>query len=342
MVRAMPRSSRLDTPGLLHHVIIRGIERRRIFDDDADRDNFIDRLSMLLPESRTSCYAWAFMPNHAHFLVRSGPAGISALMRRLLTGYAVSYNKRHRRHGQLFQNRYKSIICEQDPYFQELVRYIHLNPLRATIVSDLRTLDRYRYCGHCALMGKVKMSWQDTEYVLGWFGERANDARRKYRAYVEKGILLGRRPDLVGGGLIRSAGGWDALKRVRLKGHDRIKGDQRILGGGDFVLDVLSESKENFTRKYRLGSMGYDFDKVVEKVSSLLKLRKDYITGRGRQKDRSRARDLICYWCAVELGMPMTDMAKRFGITPAAVSYAVKRGENLAKEWGTLLDGQIV
>ena len=92
----MPRIARLDTPGLLHHVMIRGIERRKIFNDDKDRENFIERLSILLPETTTQCYAWSFLSNHAHFLLRSGPAGIAALMRRLLTGYAVSYNRRHK------------------------------------------------------------------------------------------------------------------------------------------------------------------------------------------------------------------------------------------------------
>ena len=139
----MPRMSRLDTPGLLHHIIIRGIERRKIFNDNKDREDFINRLSVLLPKTKTKCYAWAFITNHAHFLFRSGTAGISTLMRRLLTGYAVSYNRRHKRHGPLFQNRYKSIICQEDAYLQELVRYIHLNPLRAKIVDDLKVLDRY-------------------------------------------------------------------------------------------------------------------------------------------------------------------------------------------------------
>ncbi|MBW2138846.1 MAG: transposase, partial [Deltaproteobacteria bacterium] len=136
----MPRIARLDTPGLLHHIMIRGIERRRIFNDDKDRENFIERLSVLLPETKNKCYAWSFLPNHAHFLLRSGPGGIAGLMRRLLTGYAVSYNQRHKRHGPLFQNRYKSIVCQEDSYLQELVRYIHLNPLRAKIVADLKEL----------------------------------------------------------------------------------------------------------------------------------------------------------------------------------------------------------
>jgi len=90
---AMPRLARLDAPGVLHHVIIRRIERKKIFRDKADQDNFIDRLSRLIPESQTACYAWALMTNHAHFLFRSGPGGLASLMRRLLIGYAVSFQE---------------------------------------------------------------------------------------------------------------------------------------------------------------------------------------------------------------------------------------------------------
>ena len=334
----MPRIARLDTPGLLHHVMIRGIERRKIFDDAKDRENFIERLSVLLPETKTQCYAWSFLSNHAHFLLRSGPGGIATLMRRLLTGYAVSYNRRHSRHGQLFQNRYKSIICQEDAYLLELVRYIHLNPLRAKVVSDLKELDRYPYCGHSALMGKQKREWQDIKYVLGFFGKRAGGARKGYVIYVKRGIALGRRPELVGGGLIRSLGGWDEIKKIRLKGKDRIKSDQRILGESDFVRDVLSESEDQFSRKYKLKNLGYDFEKVIERVCKLFQLEKDYITGRGRQKERVRARDLVCYWSVVELGMSKVDLARSFDITPAAVSYSVQRGERIAKKEGYQLE----
>ena len=111
----MPRVARIDTPGLLHHVMIRGIERQKIFKDNKDLENFfIERLAILLPETKTQCYAWVLMSNHAHFLLKSGPFGIAGLMRKLLTGYAISYNRRHKRHGQLFQNRYKSIVCQED------------------------------------------------------------------------------------------------------------------------------------------------------------------------------------------------------------------------------------
>jgi putative transposase len=334
----MPRIARLDTPGLLHHVMIRGIERRKIFNDDKDRKDFIERLSILLPETQTRCYAWSLLPNHAHLLLRSGPAGIAALMRRLLTGYAVSYNRRHKRHGQLFQNRYKSIVCQEDVYLQELVRYIHLNPLRAKIVASLKELDGYPYCGHSVLMGKKKRQWQDVAYVLGFFGKRVGEARKRYVSYVKEGIPMGRRPELTGGGLIRSLGGWDAVKKMKLTGQDRIKSDQRILGESDFVRDVLSESEGQFSRKYKLKSLGYNFEKVVGRVATLLQVEKDYIIGRGRQKDRVQARDLLCYWTVVELGIPMVDLARKFDITPAAVSYAVQRGEKMVKERGYQLE----
>ena len=144
----MPRGARLDAPGTLHHVIVRGIEKRKIVDDDDDRKNFVRRIGEVGLDTGTSIFAWALMDNHAHLLLKSGVAGLSAFMRRVLGGYAASYNRRHRQHGHLFQNRYNSIICEEDPYFKELVRYIHLNPLRAGVVDTLAKLDRYKWSGH--------------------------------------------------------------------------------------------------------------------------------------------------------------------------------------------------
>jgi REP element-mobilizing transposase RayT len=116
----MPRQARIDAPGALHHIIVRGIERRKIFYDNFDRDNFLERLGTVLAESSTPCFAWALIPNHLHLLLRTGFAPIATVMRRLLTGYAVTFNRRHRRHGQLFQNRYKSILCQEDLYLLEL------------------------------------------------------------------------------------------------------------------------------------------------------------------------------------------------------------------------------
>ena len=190
----MPRLARLDAPGSVHNVIIRGIERRKIFRDSKDRNDMMDRLADLLPATHTSCYAWRFLSNHAHFLFRAGDKGLSNLMRRLLTGYATQFNRGHRRHGQLFQNRYKSIVCQEDVYLKELVRYIHLNPLRAKLVTDMEGLDRYKYCKHSVLMGKRACDWQETKYVLSYFGQGQLDGRKNYYRYVREGLAKGRRP----------------------------------------------------------------------------------------------------------------------------------------------------
>jgi REP element-mobilizing transposase RayT len=108
----MPRQARLDAPGTLHHVMIRGIEKRNIVDDNWDRTAFVSRLGDQAKKTGTSIYAWSLLKNHAHFLLRSGYSGLPKFMRRFLTGYAVGYNRRHKRFGHLFQNRYKSILCE--------------------------------------------------------------------------------------------------------------------------------------------------------------------------------------------------------------------------------------
>jgi putative transposase len=140
----------MDAPGALHHIIIRGIEKHPIFKDDKDRNQFIKRLGDVLSEAKTPIYAWALMPNHLHLLLKTGLTPIATIMRRLLTGSAVYFNRLHRRQRRLLQNRYKSILCKEQPYFQELVLYIHLNPLRAKLVKARKALERYPYSGHSA------------------------------------------------------------------------------------------------------------------------------------------------------------------------------------------------
>ena len=259
------------------------IERRKIFYDNDNRDNFLERLGTVLTDTGTPCYAWALMPNHAHILLKTGITPIATVVRRLLTGYAVSFNRRHRRHGQLFQNRYKSILCQEDLYLLELVRYIHLNPLRAKLVENLKALDTHAYGGH-SVMGKTKQAGQDADYILKFYANTAKTAIRRYREFVAKGIGEGRKPDLVGGGLVRSAGGWSAVKAMR-KGFERIKGDERILGDGPFVEAVLKAAQENLERKYRLEAEGRDFKWLMGRVARLFGLLPRDVSVNGPHQD---------------------------------------------------------
>jgi hypothetical protein len=278
------------------------------------------------------CYAWVLMKNHVHLLLRSGATGISQLMRRLLTGYAVYFNRRYRRHGQLFQNRFKSIICQEDMYFKELVRYIHLNPVRANIVDDIGGLNDYPFCGHSTLMGKFNRPWQQTDYVLKYFGQKVLEARKNYVGYVQAEFNQGRRPELTGGGLIRSLAGWKALKKIRVRGQDRIKSDSRILGDNDFVTQMLELANEKLDRQYELKSRGYDLTNVEERVMEIFGVERGLIYSRGRRQQQMQARSLFCYWAVNELGISRTKIAQDLGMTQPGVGYAVNRGAQIAQK----------
>ena len=333
----MPRKARIDSPGALHHIICRGIERRKIYTDDTDRNNFLDRLEPILVESLTPCYGWALMPNHFHLLLKTGKDSISTIMRRVLTGYAISFNRRHRRSGRLFQNRFKSILCQEDAYLKQLVGYIHLNPLRSGIVKDFKTLSTYPYGGHSVIMGNRKIEFQDIDYVLQLFGGTISSARRNYREYVRKGIELGRRTELVGGGLLRSSGGWSTLKAMsRARIHQ--KGDERILGDDNFVREALAAQKEKFERRYWLEAHNIDLDFVVQKSADIFDILPKELLKPGKQPSRVKARSLTCYWSIRELGISGTEVSKLLGLSQSAVSRGVARGEKLVQAMNLSLE----
>ena len=329
----MPRKARIDAPGALHHIIVRGIEKRKIFKDQADRQSFIERLGDILSDSQTPCYAWALMPNHFHLLLKTGLTPIATIMRRLLTGHAIYFNRRHRRWGHLFQNRYKSILCQQDNYLLELVRYIHLNPLRAKQVSELKKLERYPYCGHSVLLGHHRNDWQSVDQTLKLFGKNVSLARRRYREFIKKGVNQGRRPELVGGGLIRSIGGWQAFKALD-KAEAHLKSDERILGDSDFVEEVLKKAQEKRERQYQLEADGFTIDQVAQRVAAILGIKCEQVWEKGKYPQTVKARSLLCYWAVRELGIGATELARRIGISQPAISQSVKRGEAIAKENG--------
>jgi len=318
----MPRRARLDAPGTLHHVIVRGIEKRKIVDDDQDRSKFVEKLGETSQITQTAIYAWSLMTNHAHILVRSGTVGLSSFMRKLLTGYAGYYNRRHNRHGHLFQNRYKSIVVEEDAYFKELVRYIHLNPLRAKMVESMMGLDRYAWSGHSGIMGHKAYDWHDTAFVLNWFGKRRRSARLSYRNFVEKGIAMGRQPSLVGGGLVRSAGGWSEVKALRRIGTKE-KGDDRILGSGNFVSHVLSEA--DLVNKYRLASL--DRKKAALEImahccqDSGISLQA--LSAGSRVREVSKVRHELSWRLTKELGLSFAEVARLLGISTSAVAKVI-------------------
>ena len=303
----------------------RGIERRKIFHSDRDRNDFIDRLSVLVQEGAMEIYAWVLMPNHFHILYKTKNLPLAISMRRILTGYVVNFNKRHRRYGHLFQNRYKSIVCQEDVYLKELARYIHLNLLRAGLVKDLKELNRNPWSGHSALVGKVKREWQNTKYVLSFFGS-SNNSRKNYLRYVKKGMNQGRRPELVGGGLIRSMGGWSAVLASRRRGERQVA-DQRILGNGNFVKQVISGLDDLVKKNLRLSGQRIDIKTLAEKVSEKYNVSMGELRSGGRRRKVVKARRAMSWIGVRELGYSGADVARYLGVTNSCVTRMISAGK---------------
>ena len=313
----MPRQARLDAPGLVHHVMARGIEDQKIFRDDKDRDGFLIRLADSLALSGgATLYAWALMSNHFHLLLRTDEHLLSPIMRRLMTGHAVSYNRRYRRKGHLFQNRFKSIVAEEEPYFLELVRYIHLNPARVGIVTSVDALAEYPYTGHSVIMGAREYAVQDTASVLERFSAKASKAREEYESFIVAGFAQGTREELRGGGLIRSMGG---LANLLLQdGEHREAADERILGGGDFVESVLGMCEPV------KASESAAISEILAEVADRTGVASDEILGPSRGHVISKARREF-YLCAHErTGTTLAALGKMTCRTHVAVLLAIE------------------
>lgn len=184
----MSRGPRVDFPGAVHHVYARGIEKRPIYLDDVDRKSFLDRIGKNLPKWGMRCLAWSLMPNHFHLLLQSDKGCLPSFMHCLLTGYSMRFNERHQRVGHLFQNRYKSPIVCKDGYFRDVVRYIHLNPVRSEIVRSIRDLEEYPWTGHRHLVRGGPPAWQDTGLLQTEFDDPGDETgwARRYQEYIEK------------------------------------------------------------------------------------------------------------------------------------------------------------
>jgi REP element-mobilizing transposase RayT len=297
----------------------RGVSGLKIFGNKKDREDFLDRVAHLVSNDALRVYAWALMRNHFHLLVRTGRQPLSDSMRKLLTGYAVNFNRRHGRYGHLFQNRYKSILCEDDPYLLELTRYIHLNPLRGGVVRRMTELRGYLWCGHSAIMGKTERTWQDTETVLAYFGKRRKRAVEKYEGFVEKGVALGRRPELVGGGLIRSLGGWSQVLSLRRTGS-RVFSDERILGSSEFVQDIISEAEKRAKETLRLSSKIPDLRALAKQICLGEEIDELELRSGLRKRKVVKARRIFCQIAVRKLGYSGADVARFLGINTSAVN----------------------
>ncbi len=328
----MARKARIDTPGAIQHVVARGIERSRIFRERGDYLHFLARLEAILTKTGATCCAWSLLPNHIHLVIRTGRVPLARVMHRLLLGYCTAFNSKYGRKGHLFEGRYRSVLCEEERYLMELVRYVHLNPVRAGVVKSVPALARYPWCGHAALLGREERPWQETAAVLKRFGGDRTDARRRYVEFLEQGLAGDEEKGVKIESLRRLVeGGWQAVKGAI--GADKVGTDESIMGGNRFIKSVLKETEEQERWKSQARRRMRPAQ-VIEKAARQAGISVQSLKGPGKIPAQCRARALACYWLVGVMGMKEVEVARLLGITQSAVSINIPRGESLAREKG--------
>ncbi len=308
--------------------MVRGINKTDIFTDNLDKTRFLERLGENVTEGKCSIYAWVLMDNHFHLLFKSGKRGISAVMRKLLTWYAQYFNRRHSRTGHLFQNRYKSILCDEENYLLALIRYIHLNPVRAQIVNTIEELDRYPWSGHSTIIGKSKHPWMDTNAVLSQFGDKKRRALSEYRRFVMEEFGSGRNPELTGGGLIRSQGGWSRVLALQRSGHKE-EFDERILGTSDFIHAIMREVEERQLRQTKLRRRGKGIVDIIREECKKRGVNDQELMRGSRRRKVSQTRAVIALRCREEVGCSGAEIARHLGVNTTSINRAVERAEKI-------------
>jgi putative transposase len=320
----MPRQARIDIAGQLYHVMSRGIERGKIFVDEVDYADFVERMGVWLKESGAKCLAWCLIPNHFHFLILRGHRPLSELMHRVMTGYAVNFNGRHRRAGHLFQNRYKAIICDTQEYLFELVPYIHLNPLRARLVADLAELEGYKWCGHPAVLGGAPCEILDRQALLEYFDDTENVAIAKYKTLMAEKARERPGVNLSGGGLKRSLKAAGAMTS-KLRPLEKTCCDQRILGRGDFVEAILRNAGEIAVVQPRSRA---ELLAAVEKATGVPK---EEILRPSHMHAPARARAIYCYLCRERSRISGTELTRELRVVQSAVARLAAKGRQLVE-----------
>lgn len=333
----MPRQGRVDFPGAIQHITARGIERRQIFWDDADRKEFLHRFGEACLKTQTRCYAFALIPNHFHLFVETGKVSISKLMHVVLTGYAQYFNRRHHRCGHLIQDRFYSKLCEDDSYFLNAVRYIHLNAWDTGLVRDLDELESHLWCGHRVLMGKKSFAWFDSARVLGMFGNSLAQARASYCEFMFAGMKEGN-PDPASSLLYRDDQGcWRTLSGKSGKGKEEqvvtTLNGLRVLYNTSF-----EECEEKHWFRNRWERLGLGMEKILEIAADKAGIESEALLRRGRLPRQCKARALACKWLVDEMEMSCVDIAKRLSISAVAVGKNAERGRKLVIVMGLDLE----
>ena len=297
----MARKPRVEYPGAFYHVITRGNQRRDIFTDSRDRERCINKLKDYKERYEFFIYAYTLMSNHIHLLIETGNTSLSKIMQGFLQSYTQYYNRKYNTVGHLFQSRYKAILCDKDAYLLQLVRYIHLNPVRAKIVENSSD---YLWSSHRVYLGLEGTFFIDYEFVLGQFSNRPIEARRMYENFI-----------------------LDGLKEERKEEYSKgIAG--RFLGDKDFIADIKKRFDEEPVLKNKT------LQEVIKMVKQVTGLGESELKARSRGKKEVKARNLFVYLSLLYTDASRMEIARLLCRDPKMVTHLEKQFQE--KEWKEL------
>ena len=316
----MPRKARINHPGLTHHIMVHAINDLLLFRDDSDRNYCLSCLSQRIKETGFVCYAWVLMDTHVHLLIRTTEQPLWQLMKPLNSDYARYYNKKYHRRGPLYCDRFKSIATQDQYYLERLIRYIHLNPIRAGICKTISQLDKYPWSGHQMIMNNENGGFQEIGQVLRRFGQRNEEAKRKYREFIEAGLDTNLEEDFL-----------SHLRASNRGKQDKDASGCWIIGDAAFQKSVLEKDAQNRLTLAPYKKRGISLNDVLKATAEKTAIDENLILLQSKRTPSANARKIFCFF-ARALGFPTLETGNFLGIQQAAVSNAAREGAVLAKK----------
>jgi putative transposase len=314
--------------------MVRGIEKRPLFRDDLDRRVFLSQARKNFDRHECRCLTWALMTTHGHIQSRTESGSLSKSMQRLDTSYAMYFNERHDRCGHLFDNRFKSLLVEEEEYLLRLVRYVMLNPIEAGIVRSLDELASYPWTSYPSFVGKRASRLTDVEFTLRLFSDNPERARVDLERWMQAGID---HPDDIGRIIERGPGRPKAIRPDQEAVRKIADRDSRVLGNPAFISDVLSKAANPRADPTRLRAWGWSEARILMATCETLKVSPADVREGRRVRTVSEARAATAWVCSNYLRTSLVDLSSVLAVSPSALSRALPRGRAIANERCTRL-----
>jgi len=301
----MARKTRIEFPGALFHVFARGNHKNKIFLTLKDYQKYLDLIKQYKKCCGFKLYAYALMPNHVHLLIETTEIPLSKIMQGLQQSYTQFFNLKYSKVGHLFQGRYKAIICQKDTYLLELVRYIHLNPIRAGVTKNLSD---YPWTSNSYYTRNIKTTLIDTDFVLQLFASNRTAARMSYKQFIKEGMD----------------------NKYNQFCEESI--DQRILGNKKFVEEILETKNEIKVDAIEKPNLEKILDVICSKANVLPQTAKSNV----KIKEIVWIRQIFCYITRVSFGYRLGEIALFLGIDVSTISKNVRRTTDRLRKDGRL------